>query len=59
MAVESFCWNTARPSISFLTSWSDTPASLKIRLVSPFPSRIRPSRRCSVSIDTLPSWLAS
>jgi hypothetical protein len=31
----------------------------KIRLVSPFPSRIRPSRRCSVSIDMLPSWLAS
>src|SRR6185369_14329008 len=25
----------------------------------PLPSRIRPSSRCSVSIEMLPSWLAS
>src|SRR4051812_11816539 len=31
----------------------------KMRLVRPLPSRIRPSSRCSVSIEMLPSWLAS
>ena len=31
----------------------------KMRLVSPLPSRIKPSRRCSDSIEMLPSWLAS
>ena len=32
---------------------------LKIREVSPFPSRMSPRSRCSVSIELLPSWLAS
>ena len=40
-------------------SASDRCARAKMRLVSPFPSRMRPSSKCSVSIDTLPSWLAS
>jgi hypothetical protein len=31
----------------------------KMREVRPFPSRMRPRRRCSVSIELLPSWLAS
>ena len=30
--------------------------SLEVR---PFPSRISPRSRCSVSIELLPSWLAS
>src|SRR5207244_11234413 len=31
----------------------------KMRLVRPLPSRINPRRRCSVSMEMLPSWLAS
>ena len=32
---------------------------LKMREVRPLPSRMSPRRRCSVSIELLPSWLAS
>ena len=31
----------------------------KMGLVYPFPSRTNPRSRCSVSIEMLPSWLAS
>jgi hypothetical protein len=57
--VETFSRNTVRPSISFRMFSSERCERAKIRLVSPFPSRISPSRRCSVSMEMLPSWLAS
>ncbi len=57
--VDTFSRSTVRPSISLRTESSTTSERAKIRLVRPLPSRMRPSNRCSVSMDTLPSWLAS
>ena len=51
--------NTVRPSISFRMFSRDRCDRAKMRLVRPFPSRMRPSSKCSVSIEMLPSWLAS
>jgi hypothetical protein len=57
--VETFSRKTVRPSISLRMFSRDRCERAKIRLVSPLPSRISPSRRCSVSMEMLPSWLAS
>ena len=51
--------NTVRPSISLRMFSSERCERAKMRLVSPLPSRIRPRSRCSVSMEMLPSWLAS
>ena len=56
--VETFSRKTVRPSISLRMFSRDRCERAKIRLVSPcLPGSAR--RRCSVSIETLPSWLAS
>jgi hypothetical protein len=57
--VETFSRNTVRPSISLRMLSRERWERAKIRLVSPLPSRISPRRRCSVSMEMLPSWLAS
>ncbi len=57
--VDTFSRNTVRPSISLRMFSRDRCDRAKMRLVSPLPSRISPSSRCSVSIEMLPSWLAS
>lgn len=57
--VDTFSRNTVRLSISFRMLSSDSDDRAKMRLVSPFPSRINPRSRCSVSICELPSCVAS
>ncbi len=57
--VETLSRYRARPSISFRMVSIERWLLLKRREVSPLPSRMRPSRRCSVSMELLPSWLAS
>jgi hypothetical protein len=57
--VDTFSRKTVRPSISLRMFSSDRWDRAKIRLVRPLPSRIRPNSKCSVSIEMLPSWLAS
>ena len=47
--------NTVRPSISLRMLSRDRWERAKMRLVSPLPSRINPRRRCSVSMEMLPS----
>jgi hypothetical protein len=44
-----------RPSISLRMLSRERCDRAKIRLVSPLPSRINPRRRCSVSMEILPS----
>ncbi len=53
--VETFSRNTVRPSISLRMFSRERCDRAKIRLVSPLPSRISPSSRCSVSMEMLPS----
>ena len=53
--VETFSRNTVRPSISLRMLSRERCERAKMRLVRPLPSRISPRRRCSVSIEMLPS----
>ena len=57
--VETLSRYRARPSISLRIDSMERWLLEKMREVRPLPSRMRPRSRCSVSMELLPSWLAS